>query len=315
MPNFEKILSRMFLREEWIDQAAKPFQKWINGLFQKGKTGTLLADIFNGTWLGHPLHPVLTDIPIGAWTVGITLDAMEAETGRRGIGKAADTAVAIGVAGAAGSAITGLADWQHTTGETRRTGFTHATLNTIALGLFIASLFQRSQRNRSAGRTLAVAGFAIAGLSAYLGGDMVYRQKMGVNHAPEEEDIEVADFVPVLPADQLPENRLTLAMHTNIPLVLLRRGDQVFALAETCAHLGGPLADGKLEDGPEGQPVVVCPWHGSQFDMRDGSVLHGPSAYPMPCFEARINPDTGQVEVRHRAAEAGGNGSNDSTAG
>ncbi len=302
MPDFAKSLGRMFMREEWIDGAAKPLQNAVSQFFQKaGPVGQKLADFLNGVWLGHPLHPVMTDIPIGAWTAAVALDAMEAGSNSPGVGKAADAAVALGVAGAVGSAVTGLADWQHTVGETRRVGFTHAALNTVALGFFLVSMLERGKRNRGAGRSLALIGYGIAAASAYLGGDMVFRQRMGVNHAPDEEHINIREFVPVMPADQLPENKLTLAMLTNIPLVLLRREGIVYALAETCAHLGGPLADGEIAEGEDRQPLVVCPWHGSHFNMKDGSVVQGPSAYPQPCFEARIH--NGQVEIRQRMVE------------
>ncbi|RPJ41298.1 MAG: hypothetical protein EHM21_13335, partial [Chloroflexi bacterium] len=130
-------LNRWFEQQAWIDQTAKPVQNAANKIFQSGGVvGRKIANLLNGTWLGHPLHPVLTDIPIGAWMAAITLDSMEASSGRRGIGKAADAAVALGIAGAAGSAVTGIADWQHTTGESRRTGFIHGALNTLVLGLF-----------------------------------------------------------------------------------------------------------------------------------------------------------------------------------
>jgi nitrite reductase/ring-hydroxylating ferredoxin subunit/uncharacterized membrane protein len=303
MPDFVQSLGRMFLQAEQIDQAAKPLQSAVSSLFQKaGPVGQKFADFLNGVWLGHPLHPVLTDVPIGAWTAAVALDAMEAASGNDGVGKAADAAIGLGVAGAVGSAVTGLADWQHTVGETRRVGFTHALLNTVALGFFLASMVQRKNRNRGMGRTLAMVGYGIAATSAYLGGDMVFRQRMGVNHAPDEDEIKIQDWVPVLAADQLSENQLTLAMLTNIPLVLLRREGRVYAMAETCAHLGGPLADGKVVDGENRRPVVVCPWHGSHFDMETGSVVQGPSSYPQPCFEARIH--NGQVEIRQRAVEA-----------
>lgn len=299
---FIKALDQFFQRMTWIDKAAVPLQKAIYRILrQNGPAGDKVADALNGVWLGHPLHPVLTDIPVGSWTAAVALDAIEAGTGSKGVGKAADTAVALGVAGAVGSAVTGLADWQYTTGETRRIGMVHALLNSTALALFLGSLFARGKGSRGAGRSLALLGYAVAGASAYLGGDLVFRQKMGVNHAPEEEEITVEDFVPVLALDQLPEDRLTIAMLTNTPLVLLRHGETVYALAETCAHLGGPLADGKLRFTPNGDPVVVCPWHETHFNMNDGTVVQGPSAYPQPCFEARIRD--GQVEVRRRKIE------------
>lgn len=302
MTELDQYLSKLFSQIPWLDSAAKPVQKFVTQLFQSGgQVGQITANLLNGTWLGHPLHPVLTDVPVGAWTAAVTLDAMEASSGRKGIGRAADAAVALGVLGAVGSAVSGIADWQHTTGESRRTGFVHGSLNVIALSLFLGSMVARGNRSRGTGRALALAGYTITAASAYLGGDLVFRQRIGVDHAPEEEQIETSEFTAVMAADHLPENQLTRAMLKNIPIVLLRRGDRVYALAETCAHLGGPLAEGRLEESSNGDPVVVCPWHGSRFDMATGDVLDGPSAYPEPCFEARIQ--NGQVEVRHPAMQ------------
>jgi nitrite reductase/ring-hydroxylating ferredoxin subunit/uncharacterized membrane protein len=298
LSNLVPFLSKYFNRETWMDRFAGPTQNFVTKVFKSGGVvGQKIANLLNGTWLGHPLHSVLTDIPLGAWTAAITLDAIEASTGRRGIGRAADTVIALGVAGAAGSAITGITDWQHTVGESRRIGFVHGLLNTVSLGLFIASMAARGDGKRGLGRMLALTGFGVVTASAYLGGDLVYRLRIGVDHSPQSSDIKTRDYVPVMAADQLPQNRLSHAMLKDTPLVLLRRGEQVYALAATCAHLGGPLPEGNLEITPDGAPVVVCPWHGSRFDMQTGAVLDGPSAYPQPCFDARIRD--GQVEVRH----------------
>lgn len=298
LANLVPFLSKFFNRETWLDRFAEPTQNFVTQLFKSGGVvGQKIANLLNGTWLGHPFHPVLTDIPIGAWTAALTLDSMEASTGRRGIGRAADTAVALGVAAAAGSAITGIADWQHTVGELRRVGFVHGLFNTAALGLFIASMVARGDGKRGLGRILALTGFGVVSASAYLGGDMVYRLKIGIDHSPENTDIKTQDYVPVMPADRLPQNMLSHAMLKDTPLVLLRRGDRVYALAATCAHLGGPLPEGTLEMTSAGSPVVVCPWHGSRYNMQTGAVMDGPSAYSQPCFDARIRD--GQVEVRH----------------
>jgi nitrite reductase/ring-hydroxylating ferredoxin subunit/uncharacterized membrane protein len=291
-----QLIERIFAPKSQIDEVAQPIQKNIQGLFQRA--GQTAADFLNGVWLGHPLHPVLTDVPLGAWTAAVALDTLEDATGDSGIGQAADAAVAIGVAGAVGSAVTGLADWQHTTGESRRVGFAHAALNSIALGFFVGSLVARGNRSRGLGQALSLAGFAVAATSALLGGDLVYRQKIGVNHAPDETSAE--DFTAVLPEAQLPENQLTRGMLKDTPLVLLRQGERIYALAETCAHLGGPLAEGDLEMDSQGLPIVICPWHGSRFEMASGAVINGPSTFPQPCFEARIR--AGQVEVRQQKA-------------
>lgn len=299
-----QVLEKTLRSLDWIDEVAEPVQQAVQTIYQSGgKAGQKIADFLHGTWLGHPLHPILTDIPVGAWTAAVVLDVMASNSGsrrmRRRFQKGADVAVAVGVAGAAGAAVSGITDWQHLSGESRRTGFIHALLNTAALILFIGSMFSRSRRDRSRGQMFALAGYSIAGVSAYLGGDLVFRQKIGVNHAPK--GIETPRFEPVIDVSALPENQLTRANLHNIPLVILRRGDQVFALAETCAHLGGPLADGKLGTDEQGHPTVTCPWHGSTFDLTSGRIVNGPATYPQPCFEARMK--NGKVEVRYRLRE------------
>jgi nitrite reductase/ring-hydroxylating ferredoxin subunit len=223
---------------------------------------------------------------------------MESSTGRRAFGRGADAAITLGVAGAVSAAATGLTDWQHLTGESRRTGMSHALFNTLALGLFIGSLVSRKGKNRGMGRVLALAGLSAATAGAYLGGDLVFRQKVGVNHAPE--GVDTPRFEPVMAEADLPDNTLKRAYLNDVPLVLLRRGEQIYALAETCAHLGGPLADGEIgENDDEGHPSVICPWHGSTFALNDGRIITGPSAYPQPCFETRVR--NSQIEVRRHA--------------
>jgi nitrite reductase/ring-hydroxylating ferredoxin subunit/uncharacterized membrane protein len=290
-------MKREINRQAWIDQAAVPLQEAVKKIYASGgQLGQKVMDFMHGAWLGHPLHPVLTDVPIGAWTVAVVLDAVEASSGSHGMRKAADTAVGLGIAGAVGAAVTGVTEFMHLNGESRRTGFLHAALNTMALGFFIASLAARKDRNRGLGRNLALTGYSVAALSAYLGGDLVFRQKIGVNHAPK--DIKAEDFTAVMPVDRLTENQLTRASVNGTEIVLLRRSGQVFVLAQSCAHLGGPLSEGQLSTAKDGHPAVTCPWHGSTFNMATGDVISSPSAYPQPCFEARIF--NGQVEVRHR---------------
>jgi nitrite reductase/ring-hydroxylating ferredoxin subunit/uncharacterized membrane protein len=291
-------LKETLRQQTWIDRMAIPVQKAVRAFYENtGPVGQKIANFLHGTWLGHPLHPVITDVPVGAWTAAVALDVMAAKNRSRGLQRGADAAVAIGVASAVGAAVTGITDWQHLQGESRRTGFLHATLNTVALTLFVGSMVSRGKRNYGLGRDLALSGYLIAAASAYLGGDLVFRQKIGVNHAPEK--VETPDFEPVMDAAGLPENRLVRAMLKDTPLVLVKQGDQVFALAESCAHLGGPLADGELGVDAHGRATVTCPWHSSRFEMHSGVVLDGPSAYPQPCFETRVR--NGQIEVRQRS--------------
>jgi nitrite reductase/ring-hydroxylating ferredoxin subunit len=129
----------------------------------------------------------------------------------------------------------------------------------------------------------------VANASAYLGGHLVFNEQIGVDHTADQQPPRA--FVPVLSAAELPENTLRRVTAEGMPVLLLRRGEQIYAIAETCSHLGGPLAEGKCED-----LSVICPWHGSRFSIESGEVLNGPSTYPQPCFETRIQQ--GQIEIR-----------------
>ena len=274
----------------WLDPTADALQPAVKKAFDAlGPARRGVKNFLHGTWLGHPLHPVMTDIPLGAWTATLLLDALSDRRGRSGFARAADASLALGLAGALGSAVTGLADWSETDARPRRLGVAHAALNVGATLLFTASLLSRGRGNRGAGRGLALTGYLATIAAAYLGGELVYHEQIGVDHSSGRELPE--KFTPLLPDEDLPEGKLKRVLYKETPLLLVRRGDRVYALAETCAHLGGPLSEGKLEG-----DTVVCPWHASRFTLESGEVVDGPSAFPQPCLKTRIR--NGQIEVK-----------------
>jgi nitrite reductase/ring-hydroxylating ferredoxin subunit/uncharacterized membrane protein len=277
-------------RQHWLEPLADRLQSTLSDAFAAaGPTGQQVADVLHGRWLGHPLHPVLTDIPLGAWTAAAVLDALDELSGQNAFGRGADAAIGLGVIGALGSAITGMTDWRHTEGRARRIGLAHGLLNTGALTLYTTSLILRRFQARRAGRGAAMLGYLLANAAAYLGGHLVFGEQIGVDHTAAQQP--PREFVPVLREAELPENTLRRVTANGMPVLLLRRGERIYAIAETCSHLGGPLAEGKLED-----LSVICPWHGSRFALDSGQVLNGPSPFPQPCFEARVQH--GQIEVR-----------------
>ncbi len=277
-------------RQNWLDGVADALQPAIADTFQSaGAAGQKVEDFLHGTWLGHPLHSVLTDIPIGAWTAALVLDAMDEMSGREEFGRGADAAVTVGIVGAVASAVTGLTDWHKTDGSARRIGITHGLMNATALALYATSLACRRRKDRSAGRGLSFLGYAIASASAYLGGHLVYNEQIGVDHTADQRPPK--EFVRVMAESDLREGQLQRVEADGMPVLVVRRGGQIFAIAETCSHLGGPLAEGKLADNS-----VRCPWHGSRFSLEDGRVLEGPSVHPQPCFETRVRD--GQIEVK-----------------
>jgi nitrite reductase/ring-hydroxylating ferredoxin subunit/uncharacterized membrane protein len=234
---------------------------------------------------------VLTDVPLGSWTAALVLDALDEISGQDGFGHGADAAVAVGLVGAVAAAVTGMADWQHLDGEERRVGLLHGLLNTSAAVLYTRSLVLRQREERRAGRGFALLGFLASTAAAYLGGKLVYSYRVGVNRAAEAPP--PRDFVPVMAEGELRENELRRVEVDRLPILLVRRQGQIYALAETCSHLSGPLAEGRLEG-----DNVVCPWHGSRFALADGRVVNGPATHPQPCFATRVR--NGRVEVGAR---------------
>jgi nitrite reductase/ring-hydroxylating ferredoxin subunit/uncharacterized membrane protein len=274
----------------WLDPTADALQPAVKKAFDAlGPARRDVKNFLHGTWLGHPLHPVMTDIPLGAWTATLLLDGLSDRRGRSGFARAADVSLALGLAGAVGSAVTGLTDWGETDARPRRLGVAHAVLNAGATLLFAGSLLCRGRGSRGSGRGLAITGYLAMIAAAYLGGELVYHEQIGVDHSSGRELPE--KFTALLPDSDLPEGELKRVLYKETPLLLVRRGDRVYALAETCAHLGGPLSEGKLEG-----DAVVCPWHASRFTLKSGEVVDGPSAFPQPCLKTRIRD--GQIEVR-----------------
>ncbi len=273
-------------RQEWLKPVEENLQKLIHRAF-RGRGGRKVKNFLHGTWVGHPLHVILTDVPIGAWTAAIVFDALDS-IGARRYRVAADAAVILGLAGALGAATAGLTDWQDIDPPARRIGLVHGLLNVASVALFGGSLIARRKGERTTGRGLAVLGYAASAAAARLGGNLVYGQKIGVDHTSSEKLPD--EFTPVLPESDLVDGKPVRAEHNEAPILLVRRGPQIYALAETCSHLGGPLSEGHLDG-----DVIQCPWHGSRFSIRDGHVVDGPAVHPQPCLETRIQ--NGQIEV------------------
>ena len=277
-------------RQEALDRLSDQIQPLVKDAFKSaGPAGRELKNILHGTWLGHPLHPALTAVPLGAWTAALALDAMESISGRRELAAGADAAIAVGLVGAAGAAVTGLTDWSEISGRARKVGMLHGLLNVGATVLYTTSLVLRRKKKRNAGVGFAMLGYAVSSASAYLGGHLVFGEKVGVDHAATQEMPK--EFVPVMPDTELREGEMKRVDAGGVPVLLVRLEGEVCALAHTCSHQGGPLSEGKLEG-----EVVQCPWHGSRFNVKDGSVVDGPATFPQPCFEARVRE--GQIEVR-----------------
>jgi nitrite reductase/ring-hydroxylating ferredoxin subunit len=228
---------------------------------------------------------MLTDVPIGAWTMSTLLDLVggsEAES-------AADFLVGTGILSAIPTAATGLNDWSDTIGAERRIGAVHASANVVALSLYVASLLARRSGGRGTGKVLGLAGFGVLIVGAYLGGHLSFAKGVNVNHTFLE--YRPQEWTTVLAEAELGEGEMRRVSAGDASVLLVREDGQIHALANTCSHAGGPLNEGELADG-----CVVCPWHGSAFRLSDGHIVRGPASVPQPAYETRVRG--GKIEVR-----------------
>jgi len=245
-------------------------------------------DLFSGTWLGHPAHPMLTDVPIGAWTNAFVLDLMRGDAA----GDAADTLIGLGVLAALPTAVTGLSDLTDVVKEDDRSiGVAHAIGNIAAVSLYAASFLQRRRGRRRSGKVLSLAGAAAATGGAFLGGHLVYRQVVGPSHAALDRPVE--EWTAVLDEGNLVVGEPKRVKVGGTDIMLYRSEHGMFALANRCSHRSGPLHKGEVSDGR-----VTCPWHLSTFDLSDGSVIRGPATAPQPAYDVRVRD--GKIEVRSR---------------
>lgn len=262
---------------EPLDEIAEPLQDAVKALPQP------VRNVLDGVWLGNPLHPALTDVPLGAWTTALVLDLAGSE--------AADSALAVGILGAVPAALTGLNDWSHLKDDERRIGTVHALVNTMGLALNVASLVARRDGHRSLGRVLSGIAYAGSAFSAHLGGHLSFGLGVRVNRTAFESPRE--RYAPVCDESELNGGKLVGVELEGESVVVSRSEEsgEVCAIAATCSHMGGPLADGEREGN-----IVVCPWHGSRFDLCSGEVRGGPAVYSQPRYEARVR--AGRVEIR-----------------
>jgi len=255
-------------QESRLDRVVSAGQRAAR-LIRPGK----LRDVLHGVWLGHPLHPMLVQVPVGAWLSASVLDFA------RGDERAARLLVATGLIAAVPAALAGTADWSEQHEQQMRVGIVHAAGNVVALGLYGASLAPRDPR---LSRALRLTGLAAVSASGLLGGHISFRLAGGANHAEEVPHLVKPGWQYLMTAADLPEGKPVQQMLGEVPVVAVRTNGAVRVLADRCSHMSGPLSGGELADG-----CLTCPWHGSVFRIADGSVARGPATAPQPAFEAR----------------------------
>ncbi|WP_221361545.1 Rieske 2Fe-2S domain-containing protein [Streptomyces beigongshangae] len=248
-------------------------------------------DALHGRWLGHPVHPVAVQVPVGSWFSAAVLDLCPGRSREAGL------LIGVGLVSAAPAALTGATDWAELRQEQQRVGLVHAVSNTVAFGLYAASLAYRAKGRTAAGRTLGFLGLTAVGVGGMLGGHLAYRQAAGANHAEEVPHVVREGWHRVGAVADLPAGRPVRRSVDDVPVLVVRgTGGTVHALADRCSHLAGPLSEGTVADG-----CVECPWHGSVFRLSDGWNVRGPATAPQPAFDTRVVE--GHVEVRLRRGD------------
>jgi nitrite reductase/ring-hydroxylating ferredoxin subunit/uncharacterized membrane protein len=260
--------------------------RWLGALFHPIRP---IQNVLNGSWLGHPVHAVVTDVPIGALTVSIVADLISQPI-------VADVALLIGVLAMVASAVTGAADYAEVDGTARARATVHSAIMVVALVVYAISLLIRSGNppDRMIPIVLAVVGYLLVSLGAMIGGDLVYLIGTHINrHAWRGAG---AKWIKLDLGDlpDIPEGGPTKLRAGINELAVIRNGDRILAVHAQCAHAGGPLAEGSLVG-----DAIECPWHGSRFRLADGHVVRGPAMYDQPAYDVR-RAESGGWEVQRR---------------
>jgi nitrite reductase/ring-hydroxylating ferredoxin subunit len=274
---------------EVLDPAGKALGKAVRNAISRGP----VKDALSGTWLGHALHPALTDVVIGSLLGATLLDLL----GGDGDGRARSRLIGIGLAAAVPTSLTGANDYGDSeagSAAVRRAGLVHGASNAAASALYAGSLAARTRGARRAGVLLGLGGATMLLAGGYLGGHLAFSRGIG----PDETvfDPGPGDWTAAADASQLPQGRPMRVVVDETPVLLLHDGDRYLAIHDRCSHRGCSLSELGKVDGDH----IVCGCHGSTFDLRNGSVVRGPATAPQPAFQVR--QQDGRIELRRLTA-------------
>ena len=277
--------------EERLD----PLVTRANSVFSRVFASRTVRDLLHGVPIGHALHPLAVQLPLGSFASSAILDLLP-KTAR-----ASKFLVGVGILTAIPAIAAGWVDWLSLHKQQQRVGVVHAVSNAAAVGLYALSFVQRRRGHLASGRLFGIAGLTVISVGGYLGGHLAYRQASSANHTEDVPHLFPDGWQIMCSVDQLPNGESTRVTVAGQPLLVLRRGQKFDVLSNTCSHLSGPLDEGKISRDASGTTCVTCPWHGSVFDLETGDVVHGPATSPQPRFDTRILD--GVVQVRLPGAD------------
>jgi len=276
----------------WLRTLSDQLAAWLVPLRERHQDNLLVELMHGGRWIGHPIHPALSDLPIGLWAGVMVLDVVDRDPApRRGL-DAAGVLSAAGILAAGATAVTGVTDWTVSEEQDRRVGLMHGILNTVALGLQGASLGTRVAGHRSTARALAAASLTVTGAAGYLGGHLVFTKGVMVNRVAWA--VGPRRWTRALQDADLPDDSPTAVEAEGRQVMLYRHDGSLYALDNVCSHSGGLLSRGTVDG-----LTVTCPLHGARFGLADGCVGRGPASQPQPVLPTRIR--NGWIEVRGSA--------------
>ena len=274
---------------DWLRTLSDQLTGGLGPLRERHQDNLILELLHGGRWVGHPLHPALSDLPIGLWTGVTVLDALDrGPAPRRGF-DAAGMLSAAGILAAGATAVTGLTDWTVSDDQDRRVGLFHGLLNTAAQGLQCASLGTRMAGHRDTARALGAASLTVTAAAGYLGGHLVFAKGVMVSRVAWSTG--PRRWVRTLQEADLPDDSPTAVAAEGRQVMLYRHGGPLYAIDNICSHAGGLLSRCPVAD-----LTATCPLHGSRFSLTAGSVVRGPANQPQPVLPTRIR--NGWIEVR-----------------
>ncbi|MDQ2951838.1 MAG: Rieske 2Fe-2S domain-containing protein [Chloroflexota bacterium] len=282
---------------KWLDGVANVFGAIVEGFYKLPGTGAINA-LLHGTWpLGHPLHPAITDVTIGAYSATFALDVLYLFTSETALFRAADFVLIVAFASSIVSILSGLTDWSDTNAEERRTGMLHGLIMVAATVLFVSSILIRLNGGfdqRSLAIALSGLGWLVMLVGAFFGGEMPYGYGTQVNrqawsqHSTKWQKLDIT-------ASKLEDRKPVVGTSKGTEIFVVKLDEKLYAMGNQCTHAGGPLNEGKFVGTDRCE--IECPWHGSRFCVKDGDVRQAPATFPEPRYEVRVG-ESGAVEVR-----------------
>ena len=277
-------------RWRWLHALNDGVSRVVQPLYERYRDHAAVDLLHGGRWVGHALHPALSDLPIGLWSGAVVLDVVGKDVEPRDSRlDPAATLSAAGLIAAVATAATGVADWNVTNDEDRRVGLFHGLLNLAAVALQSASLAARLTGHRGPARLLSATSMTVTAAAGFVGGHLVQGRALMVNRVVGSTG--PTRWVAVMEAADLPDDTPAGVEVEGRHVLLFRSDGELYALDDLCTHAGALLSRGVIRD-----CTITCPLHGSRFDLRSGQIVRGPAHHPQPVLPARLR--NGRIEVR-----------------